>query len=55
MGVLSTFAVGAGLLGLATAQFPPKPYGITTVQSNLQPGISISYKEVGNPARPIPA
>jgi len=33
---------------LIASQFPPTPEGVTTIQSRLQPGVSISYKEVSN-------
>jgi len=40
-------ATGASLLILATAQyFPPKPEGVTVLQSRTEPGVTISYKEV---------
>ena len=40
-----------GLLSAVSAQyFPPTPKNVTVVQSQLQNGVSISYKEVGNPA-----
>lgn len=32
---------------LATAGFPPKPEGVTTLKSKIHPGVSISYKEPG--------
>lgn len=44
-----SLAVEAGLAGLAAAQFPPTPIGITEVHSKLHPGVSISYKEVCTP------
>ncbi|KAL3472833.1 alpha/beta-hydrolase [Aspergillus californicus] len=34
------------LLGLASAQFPPQPTGLTTIESNILPGVNITYKEV---------
>lgn len=46
--VVSKLALAA--LGLATttcAGFPPQPEGVTTLQSKIQPGISISYREPG--------
>jgi hypothetical protein len=33
---------------LIASQFPPNPEGVTTIQSRIQPGVSISYKEVSN-------
>lgn len=36
-----------GLLGLAAAQFPPKPEGVTTVKSKLHENVTISFKEPG--------
>jgi hypothetical protein len=47
--VLSKFSLlaAAGLLGGVTnAQFPPTPEGVTVLESQLDPGVSISYKEV---------
>lgn len=38
-------AVGA-LAGLAAAQFPPKPEGLTTLRSKFHENVTISYKEV---------
>jgi hypothetical protein len=35
-------AFAAGVL----SQFPPKPQGVTTVNSKKTPGVSVSYKEV---------
>jgi hypothetical protein len=44
---LATLMVGAGLLGLSTAQyFPPTPEGITVLKSQFHENVSISYKEV---------
>lgn len=38
----------AGLLaGLAVAQFPPKPEGLTLVQSKFHENVTLSFKEVG--------
>jgi hypothetical protein len=37
--------VGA-LTGLVVAQFPPKPEGVTILESQLEEGVRISYKEV---------
>ncbi|KAF1352374.1 secreted carboxypeptidase-like protein [Delphinella strobiligena] len=36
---------GTVLLSRVNAQFPPKPKGVTTLQSRFHEGISISYKE----------
>lgn len=38
--------LGAALLGLAAAQFPPKPEGITLLKSKFHENVTISYKEV---------
>jgi len=39
----------AGLLsGLTIAQFPPTPEGVTVLESQLDDGVTISYKEVGH-------
>ena len=35
-----------GLAGLTQAQFPPKPEGVTILESKLVEGAKISYKEV---------
>lgn len=45
MVVLTTLAI-TSLLGLASAQFPPKLEGVTVIQSKLHESVSISYKEV---------
>jgi hypothetical protein len=38
---------GLGLLGAVCAQyFPPTPENVTVVKSQLQNGVTISYKEV---------
>lgn len=36
--------------GVAIAQFPPTPSGVTVLDSQLEEGIKISYKEV-NPSQ----
>ncbi|EFQ32467.1 serine carboxypeptidase [Colletotrichum graminicola M1.001] len=36
-----------GLIGLATAQFPPTPEGIKVLKSKLHENVTISYKEPG--------
>lgn len=41
-----TGLVLGGLLSLATAQFPPKPEGITVLQSKLHENVTLSFKEV---------
>ncbi|OJJ95789.1 hypothetical protein ASPACDRAFT_55057 [Aspergillus aculeatus ATCC 16872] len=46
MVVLTTLAI-ASLLGLTSAQFPPKLGGVTVIQSKLHENVSISYKEPG--------
>lgn len=38
---------GGGLLRLTAAQFPPKPDGITTLQSKFHENVTLSFKEVG--------
>lgn len=35
-----------GLVGLATAQFPPTPEGIKVLKSKFHENVTISYKEV---------
>lgn len=42
------FAV-AGLATIAAAQFPTKPEGVTILESKLEDGVRISYKEVRSP------
>ncbi|KAF2203709.1 alpha/beta-hydrolase [Delitschia confertaspora ATCC 74209] len=42
---LTLLAVIGGLSGLAHAQFPPKPEGVTVLESKLSQGVRISYKE----------
>ncbi|PYI04632.1 lysosomal protective protein precursor [Aspergillus sclerotiicarbonarius CBS 121057] len=44
--MLANLVLG-GLVGLATAQFPPKPEGITVLQSKLHENVSLSFKEPG--------
>jgi hypothetical protein len=50
---LISLGVVGGLARLTSAQFPPKPEGITVLESKLEEGVRISYKEVrilsGNP------
>ncbi|KAF9869744.1 serine carboxypeptidase [Colletotrichum karsti] len=36
-----------GLIGLAGAQFPPKPDGVTVLKSKFHENVTISYKEPG--------
>lgn len=36
----------SGLVGLAVAQFPPEPEGITLLRSKFHENVTISYKEV---------
>lgn len=43
--MLTSLVLG-GLLGLATAQFPPEPEGITVLKSKLHENVTISFKEV---------
>ncbi|KAI9825090.1 MAG: hypothetical protein M1832_001410 [Thelocarpon impressellum] len=48
MAPLSASLVGAGILGLAAAQyFPPPRDGVTTLPSKFHSGVSIDYKEPG--------
>ena len=43
----SLLAAVVGLLGISSAHhLPPTPEGVSTLQSKLHPGVSISYKEV---------
>jgi hypothetical protein len=32
--------------GVVNAQFPPKPEGVTVLQSQVEEGVRLSYKEV---------
>lgn len=43
---LLSLSVAGGLSGLVAAQFPPKPEGVTVLESKLEEGVKISYKEV---------
>lgn len=43
---LSLLAVSGLLGGLTYAQFPPTPEGVTVLNSHIEDGIRISYKEV---------
>jgi hypothetical protein len=38
------------LSAVSAQYFPPTPENVNVVQSQLRNGVSISYKEVGNPA-----
>jgi hypothetical protein len=40
-------------LSASAASFPPKPEGVTVVESTKFPGVSISYKEVGRVLDPV--
>jgi hypothetical protein len=50
---LLLLSVAGGLAGLVTAQFPPKPEGVTVLESKLEEGVTISYKEVKNLSRTV--
>ncbi|KAE8153211.1 Alpha/Beta hydrolase protein [Aspergillus avenaceus] len=43
--MLSAFLLG--LLGLATAQYPPVPEGVTVITSKIHENVTISFKEPG--------
>ncbi|RAL15905.1 carboxypeptidase C [Aspergillus homomorphus CBS 101889] len=45
--VMLTSLALTSLLGLASAQFPPKLEGVTVIQSQLHENVTISYKEPG--------
>lgn len=45
---LSLLAAYGMLSGLTSAQFPPTPEGVTVLDSHIEDGIRISYKEVSN-------
>jgi hypothetical protein len=38
-------AIG-GFVGLVAGQFPPEPQGVTVLNSQVEEGVRISYKEV---------
>jgi hypothetical protein len=40
------FGTAGVLTALVQAQFPPKPEGVTVLQSQVEEGVRISYKEV---------
>jgi hypothetical protein len=44
--LISLGAVGS-LTRLAAAQFPKTPEGVTVLESQVDPGVRLSYKEVG--------
>lgn len=41
-----SFGALVALSGLVHAQFPPKPVGVTVLESQIEEGIQLSYKEV---------
>lgn len=43
---LSLVAAWSALSGVTLAQFPPTPSGVTVLESQIEEGIRISYKEV---------
>jgi hypothetical protein len=43
---LSLFGAAGLLTGVVNAQFPPTPEGVTILESQLDEGVRISYKEV---------
>ena len=47
------FAFLLALAATAHGRFPPQPQGVTTVNSKITPGVSISYKEVCSDASMI--
>ena len=44
--MLTNGLVLASVLGLAAAQFPPKPEGVTVLKSRFHENVTISFKEV---------
>jgi hypothetical protein len=48
MGFNNWLSLGAlgGLVGLVAGQFPPEPQGVTVLNSQVEEGVRISYKEV---------
>lgn len=44
--MFTALVLGAALVGVSSASFPPVPTGLTIVNSTKFPGASISYKEV---------
>jgi hypothetical protein len=45
-------AIAAAAIPLVSAQFPPKPDGLTILHSKFGNGVKISYKEVGTLYQP---
>lgn len=45
-GMLRSWNLISLLAGLAVAQFPPKPQGLTLVQSKFHENVTLSFKEV---------
>lgn len=45
---LSKLLLWASAYGLVVSHFPPKPEGLTTIQSEILPGVSISCKKVSS-------
>jgi hypothetical protein len=44
--MLSAAVLLSGLAGVAIAQFPPKPEGVTVLRSKFHENVTISFKEV---------
>lgn len=44
--MLSAAVLLGGLAGVAVAQFPPKPEGVTVLRSKFHENVTISFKEV---------
>lgn len=44
--MLSAVVLLSGLAGVAVAQFPPKPEGVTVLRSKFHENVTISFKEV---------
>lgn len=51
--MLSSGLLLGGLLGLALAQFPPKPEGLKVLKSKFQEDVTVSFKEVRRYSHPV--
>lgn len=44
--MLTSSLLLGGVAGLAAAQFPPRPEGVTVLRSKFHENVTISFKEV---------
>lgn len=51
--MLSAAVLLSGLAGVAVAQFPPKPEGVTVLRSKFHENVTVSFKEVRRPFPPF--